>query len=360
MEKRTEKKTFSFKKICLVLLVLLLSAIITQYFININYQEYRIQLSEYHPNYENIQIDEYWYDIILNNEYHTNYDIPLNIFDTMKINDGYLYISGKNIVYDDANRLLRALLNYELSSNNEFYIPLRTYSTELITPINPMFIIFVVILEMVILILYMILTKTKLQVFKLEYWKSSRNEMRNIKKLCTISLIFSLQVVAGMLPIPSGFGNLGVGLSYLFQATNCLLFGPFVGLVVGFVGDIIGYMISPSAFGFFFPYTINAMLSCLMYGLCFYKTKVTFSKVLISRIFINLFINAFLGSIWWGIVVGLTKDQTINYALFISLPKNLLYLIPQSIVLYIVIKSSVKLFYKNNFIEEYQTNVTLM
>lgn len=349
-----------FKKISLLFLFILLSFILVQYFVNKNFQEYKIELNDQHPYYNEITERFYWEELITSKEYDVKYNISTDIYDTMRIEDGYLFIAGKNLEYDDANRLLRAIINNGITSENENYIPSFAYATITVSAINPFYIFILLVVEIIILLVLFLQEKKQFQIFHLSYWKSSRNEMKNTRKLCAISLIFSLQVVAGLISLPSGFSNLGIGLSYIFQAVNCFLFGPFVGLIIGCAGDLIGYAISPSPYGFFFPYTINAMLACLMYGLCFYKTKVTFVKVFISRLFINLFVNVILGSIWWGIIIGLTIQQSLNYALFISLPKNIIYLIPQSLVLFIILKHSVKIFYKNNYIEEYQTNITII
>lgn len=347
------------KYVFLSFLIILLSFIVIQYVVNTQIQDYKIDLSIENKNYDDIQTKEYWEYIITSKKYDVNYGTSIDLFDTMLIEDGYLIIDGKGLSYEDGNRLLRGLVNNGYTSEDDLYV--LQYSTEIINRISPLITLFVLLIEIIILIVLFLLNKTgKIKIFTLEYWKSSKNEIKNIRKLCLMSIIFSLQVVAGLISLPSGFGNLGIGLSYLFQAVNCLLFGPVNGLILGFTGDIIGYMLSPSAYGFFFGYTINAMIACFMYGICFYKTKVTFVKVLISRIVINLFVNVLLGSIWWGIVSGLTFDQAMNTLLFISLPKNIFYLIPQSLLLFIVLKYSVKIFYRNNYIEEYQTKISII
>lgn len=339
------------------LLIVLLSFIIIQHFVNTKIQDYKIEVTQEHPNYESILTKDYWEYIIEIKEYDIKYGMSADLFDTMLIEGNYLIIDGKDLSYEDANRFLRALLNTNLPEGYESVV---NYSTIIINQMSHIYTIVVISLELLILLVFVIKTsENKISMFTIGYWKFSKNEIKNIRKLCLMSIIFSCQVVAGFISLPSGFGNLGIGLSYLFQAVNCLLFGPVNGLILGAAGDLLGYVISPSAYGFFFPYTINAMLACFMYGLCFYKTRVTFVKVFISRIFINLFVNVFLGSIWWGIVAGLTYQQSLNYLLFISLPKNLFYLIPQSLLLFFVLKYTVKIFYRNNYIEEYQTKISL-
>ncbi len=187
----------------------------------------------------------------------------------------------------------------------------------------------------------------------------ARSESKVVRNLCTMSLILSLQIIIGLLPIPSGFGELKIGFSYLFQAINCLLFGPLNGLMIGAAGDIIGHLISPQ--GTFFPgYTLNAMIPCFVYGLCFYKSKITFTKVLLARVVVNFFVNAILGTLWSAIMFNHTFEMAFTNFLYINLPKNIFYLIPQSIVLFLVLKSVVKVLYHHKYIEEFQTDVKII
>lgn len=336
---------------------ILLTFILVQYFVNGYIQDYKIEIALDNPNYEKINEKEYWEYIITSKEYDVKYGLSSDLFDTMIIEDGYLIIDGKWLSYDDANRLLRTLLNDGISTEDESYT--LNYSTIIINRTSPVITLYVVIIEVIILLVYVLMTKeNRPQFLTLDYWKSSKGEIKNIRKLCLMSIIFACQIASKFITLPSGFGDLSIGIGYLFQAVNCLLFGPVNGLILGAVGDIIGFIIKPTST--FFPgYTLNAMLSCFMYGLCFYKTKVTFTKVLISRMFINIVVNVLLGSLWMGIVAGLTYTQSLNYMLFMSLPKNIFYLIPQSLLLYFTLKYTVKIFYRNNYIEEYQTHITI-
>lgn len=348
-----------FKILFISCILILLSFVIIQYYVNNQIQDYKIEIKTDNINYDNILTKEYWVTIIEDKKYDELYGLSADLFDTMKIEDGYLIIDGKGISFEDANRFLRALLNNGLSSSSEGWT--ENYVTIKFNTISPFVTVAICIIEIVVLItMYLLITKAKIQIFTKEYWKNSRNEIKSVRKLCLMTIIFTMQVVAGIISLPSGFGNLGIGLSYLFQAINCMLFGPVNGLLLGALGDTIGFMIDPSPYGFFPGYTLNAMLSCMMYGLCFYKTRVTFTKVFISRLFINFFVNVLLGGIWWGIVAGYNQAQTINYILIMQIPKNVIYLIPQSILLFYVLKCCVKLFYKFGYIEEYQTNITII
>lgn len=53
-------------------------------------------------------------------------------------------------------------------------------------------------------------------VFHFSYWKQASGFMRSVKNLCMISLLFGMMLLCKLIPIPSGFGSLGIGFTYLF------------------------------------------------------------------------------------------------------------------------------------------------
>lgn len=175
-------------------------------------------------------------------------------------------------------------------------------------------------------------------IFHKAYWKDSLSFMRSVKKMCTISVLFGCMLICKFLPIPSGFGGLGLSFTYLFFATISLIYGPICGLSIGICSDLLGYLIHPGGM-FFLGYTLDAMLSGFIYGVCFYKKRITFANCLIARTFVNLFVNVGLGGLWWKILYQLDWDAYLTYVSLTSLPKNILYLLPQSILLFIFFKA---------------------
>lgn len=174
--------------------------------------------------------------------------------------------------------------------------------------------------------------------FHLSFFNGSLKAFKDIKSLVIMSLLLAAVMVCKFIPIPSGFGELGIGFGFLFLATACMLFGPYPALVIGLLSDVIGYMIKPDGM-FFIGYTFQAMLACFAYSLCLHKTYVTFTRCFIARVIVNLVCNVIIGGISWGIISKFNVDQTITYILTTSLPKNLVYLLPQSLVLFIVLKA---------------------
>ena len=145
-------------------------------------------------------------------------------------------------------------------------------------------------------------------------------------------------MICKFIPIPSGFGSLGISLGFIFLAIACMLFGPYPALLIGLLSDVIGYLIKPDG-AFFIGYTFQSMLACFTYALCLHKTYVTFTRCFIARVIVNLVCNVIVGSICWAFIFNLNLNQTMTYLLTTSLPKNLVYLLPQSIVLFIVLKA---------------------
>lgn len=173
--------------------------------------------------------------------------------------------------------------------------------------------------------------------FHLSFFKKASQELKTVKKLVFLSILFALALIISLINIPSGFQNLGISFSYLVLSLIGLLYGPLWCFLIGFCFDILNFIIKPSGV-FFLGYSLSAALGCFIYGLFFYKTKITFTKCLFTRILINIFINALLGSYWWYLVSAKTFDLK-DYILLVSLPKNLVYLLPQSIFQFLFLKA---------------------
>lgn len=175
--------------------------------------------------------------------------------------------------------------------------------------------------------------------FHKKYWSGQLGAFRNIKSITMLALLLAMMQVVRTIPLPSGFGNLGISLSAFFFAIIGLLYGPSVGFIIGMISDIFGFFVFPSGYPFHFGYTIQAALTGFTYGIMFYKTKISFSKVLFARLIINMVLNAILGSFLWADVADLNGPAMRTYMLTLEIPKNAVYLLPQSILIYLVFKA---------------------
>ncbi|MGL4949109.1 MAG: folate family ECF transporter S component [Anaeroplasmataceae bacterium] len=196
--------------------------------------------------------------------------------------------------------------------------------------------------------------------FSLTFFKKALVELKIPKNLVIISILLALMQISKLIPIPSGFGNLGLSFSFIFFSIACLLYGPVAGILIGFLSDNLGFFIFPTGFPYHFGYTLNTMLVGLTYGLILYKTKVTFVKILFARAVISIGINALLGSLWMTQVMSINEGYLV-YLLSYSLPKNIIYLIPQSLILFLLLKPLFRVFKQSNLISsEISNNLTII
>jgi ECF transporter S component (folate family) len=187
--------------------------------------------------------------------------------------------------------------------------------------------------------------------FHRSFFRNSLNTFKDIKSLVIIALLLSCVMACKFIPIPSGFGDLGLSFSFLFLAVACMLFGPYPSLMIGVISDVVGYLIMPNG-DFFIGYTIQSMFACFVYALCFHKTYLTFTRAFIARVLVNLVANVVIGTISRSIMYGLSYDATMTYLLLTSLPKNIIYLLPQSLLLFFVLKAVSRPLYHLNLMDE--------
>ena len=196
-------------------------------------------------------------------------------------------------------------------------------------------------------------------VFHKEYWRLACKPLTNVKDITMVAMMFALMLVCKLIPIPSGFGSLGIGLTYLFFSITCMIYGPIYGFVIGAVLDVLGFFM-PNGGGpiFHLGYTLQTALTGMIYGLCFYRKKLTFFNTFLSRLLVNFLMNVILGSFLYIVVfypdvkTGSAEFFKLfnSYMLLLSLPKNIVYLIPQTLLLYFVLRGVIPVLIRFNFI----------
>lgn len=185
--------------------------------------------------------------------------------------------------------------------------------------------------------------------FHKAYWVLSAKELKNVRKMVIMALLLALTLVSKLLVLPSGFGTLGFRFGLIFLSVAAMIGGPIPALLIGALSDILGFFLFESGSGAFNPiFTASAMLSCFIYGLCFYRTNISFTKALIARIFVNFICN-FLIEGFGQIIV---YDYKFSWLYLTSLPKQVAYLIPQSIIIFIVLITVAPIAADTNFIDE--------
>jgi ECF transporter S component (folate family) len=130
---------------------------------------------------------------------------------------------------------------------------------------------------------------------------ASARELRSIRSLCGIALLLGLSVVVDQFSFYVGPVKIGVG-SLISAMLGCF-YGPAAGGFAAAAGDIIKFLVRPSG-AFFFGYTLNAFLGGMLYGIFFYKMRVSVLRTVSVKLLINTLVNGLLGTLWYSIVYG--------------------------------------------------------
>jgi ECF transporter S component (folate family) len=111
-----------------------------------------------------------------------------------------------------------------------------------------------------------------------------------------------------------------IGFAYLPGAVGSMLYGPWAGLVMGFAGDFVSYMVKPVG-GYFFGYAISAMLQNFIYSIFLFRRPASLWRVAIAQFLVLVFIYMGLGYLWLQIMAGLKTAEFFTGA---RLVKNLI------------------------------------
>lgn len=97
--------------------------------------------------------------------------------------------------------------------------------------------------------------------------------------------------------------NVNVTLFFLPIAVSAMLLGPLASMAVGGVADLLGCIIRPT--GPYFPgFTLNAIITGLIYGLFFYSKKPRLWQVIVARLVVMVAVDLILTPLWLHILYG--------------------------------------------------------
>lgn len=135
-----------------------------------------------------------------------------------------------------------------------------------------------------------------------QIYKDSAREFTQLTSIAGVGMVLAVSIVLSFFNIYVT-ETLRIGPAYLATAMLGMLYGPVTGGIAAGLGDILKYLIKPS--GPFFPgYTLTAALGGVVYGSFLYKNKVTILRCVISKTFINIFLNLGLNTLWSSILYG--------------------------------------------------------
>lgn len=164
--------------------------------------------------------------------------------------------------------------------------------------------------------------------FSKAYWKQAVRDAKSTRMLTLAALLIALRLVLKNFHIPIAEG-MDIYFGYMLNAMGAMIYGPVMALLTGFVVDILGFILFPSPYGFFFGYTLTAMAGSFIYALFFYRSKVTVWRIALAKLSVNVLVNVGLGALWSSMLYA----KGYLYYLARSIAKNIVCLPLEIIVL---------------------------
>jgi len=124
------------------------------------------------------------------------------------------------------------------------------------------------------------------------YWRDAFAELRDTKMLVFAAMIVVMRVaLKTVIRIPLG-PSLDITPAFMANALGAMVYGPVVGALGAIVSDVLGVMLRGDTY--FLPYVLTEISGSVIFGLFFYRQKITPTRVILSRFCICLFVNILL------------------------------------------------------------------
>ncbi len=176
-------------------------------------------------------------------------------------------------------------------------------------------------------------------VFSAAYWRDAAANLKNTRMLALAAMIVALRAVCKMLEIPLAPG-LNINVAGLFNSVGAMVYGPVVGVVGAMVSDPLGYLLHPDG-PYFLPFMLVDMSSSFIFGLLFWRRRLTVSRTMTAKFAVNMVSNIVLTSVimkWYYLVYyGVEKAQAYNLINLTRIVKNLVMFPIEAILIAVVL-----------------------
>lgn len=138
---------------------------------------------------------------------------------------------------------------------------------------------------------------------KTNLFKQSVYELKSTKTIVFTAMLIAVYIIVYMFATIRINEFLQVRFQSSILAIIGYMFGPVVSGIAGAVADILKLFIIPSG-QIIIGLTISEILRGVLYGVCFYKSKITFSRVLIAVTISVFIINVLMNTFWLSTYYG--------------------------------------------------------
>ncbi len=122
----------------------------------------------------------------------------------------------------------------------------------------------------------------------------SYRELKSVRTVTTLAMFAAIAIVLGAFSIEVS-SYVRIGFSSIPNGLAAYLFGPAVGGIFSGVLDILKYLIKPTG-AFYPPMTLVTVLAGVLYGIFYYKKKITLPRVLATKFVVMLLCNVILNT----------------------------------------------------------------
>ncbi|WP_437130682.1 folate family ECF transporter S component [Peptostreptococcus russellii] len=126
--------------------------------------------------------------------------------------------------------------------------------------------------------------------------------LKDVRTLTGSALLIAIAVIVDFFRIVLS-NIMEISFGFLAIVMAAMMYGPLIAGLIAGVSDIIQYIIRPT--GPFFPgFTLNAILSGIIYGLFLYKKELSIKRISLCVLFEGIVITLLLTPIWLSIMYG--------------------------------------------------------
>lgn len=185
--------------------------------------------------------------------------------------------------------------------------------------------------------------------------KKSAQLLKQPRTIAVTGILIALNVVLEMCRIQIT-QELRISFGFTAMAVIAMLFGPSVSVPAAIVSDLLGLVLNPSG-GYFFGFTITAILSGLIYSLFLFDRSAPrhdghalghgndpfgkenihlFLRAFGAKTLVNFVCNVGLNTVWLTMFYG----ESMRVLLPVRAAKNAILLIPEVFVLFFALKAA--------------------
>lgn len=122
------------------------------------------------------------------------------------------------------------------------------------------------------------------------------------KELTTLALLIALSVVCSRMLSLQLTPSIKISSTFIILAITGATFGPVYGAIAGATADILGMLLFPSPYGYFFGFTVSAFVDGAIYGLLLYKRPIKNSYIITTVILSMVIVSSLMNTCWVSIM----------------------------------------------------------